>query len=583
MRIHRLSNQTANQIAAGEVIERPASVVKELIENSIDAEATQIQIDILQGGLKQIRVQDDGKGIHYEDLPLALERYTTSKIKNAEDLQHIITLGFRGEALASIAAVSRLQLTSRQRKENFAYYISKLYENVTSPIPVAHPPGSTVEIQDLFYNIPARRKFLKTPTREFQHIKRVIERIALGHFLIGFTLEHNDKEIMNFQAAFTSSDRMNRIKSILGDAFLQSAISIEFIQSELSLRGYIAEPHYTRSQPDFQFIYIDGRFVRDKLIAHAVRQAYHDVLFHGQHPAYILYLTVNPSLVDVNVHPTKQEVRFRDSQWVRNFIIHAVSKTLVQISPGLCEIKIPFPVKKVNVQNTLPIVHIPNLSHSLKEDIISYNKKKIALNHTLYLEPSFEYPLGHALAQLHEIYILAQNKKGLVIVDMHAAHERILYEKMKQEKEKGDIVSQSLVVPLHVTLNPQEIEIYQANQYLFLELGFEIGLLDSDKIIVRRHHSLIKVADIEKLIRDVLSDLIVHTATLRIEEKINATLASLACHAAIRAPHLLTLEEMEALLRDMEKTMHAGLCNHGRPTWKQFEIKELNRLFLRGQ
>ncbi|WP_100622982.1 DNA mismatch repair endonuclease MutL [Candidatus Coxiella mudrowiae] len=582
MRIHRLSDQTANQISAGEVIERPASVVKELIENSIDAEATQIRIDILQGGLKQIRVQDNGKGIHYKDLPLALERYATSKIKNVEDLERVITLGFRGEALASITAVARLQLTSRQCEANFAYFISNLEENLTSPMPAAHPQGTTVEIQDLFYNIPARRKFLRTPTTEFQHIERVIDRIALCHFSIGFTLHHNGKEIMNFRAALTTSDRMSRIKSILGDAFLESALSIEFIQSGLSLRGYIAEPHYTRSQPDLQFIYIDGRFVRDKLIAHAVRQAYHDVLFHGRHPAYILYLTVDPSLVDVNVHPTKQEVRFRDRHWVRDFIIHAVSEALVQIRPGLCETSIQSPVKKVNIQNNLQIAHVPHLPLSLKEDIILYKKKKITSNREL-VGPPFDYPLGHALAQLHEIYILAQNKKGLVIVDIHAAHERILYEKMKQEKEKGEIVTQSLVVPLHVTLNPQEIAIYQANQYLFLELEFEIGLLDSDKIIVRRHPSLIKAADIEKLIRDVLADLIVHAATFRMEEKINATLASLACHAAIHAPYRLTLEKMEALLRDMEKTMHGGLCNHGRPTWKQFEIKELDRLFLRGQ
>lgn len=583
MRIHRLSDQTANQISAGEVIERPASVVKELIENSIDAEATQIRIDIFQGGLKKIRVQDNGRGIHYEDLPLALERYATSKIKNTEDLQRVITLGFRGEALASIAAVARLQLTSRQCEANFAYFISKLEKNITSPMPAAHPPGTTVEIQDLFYHIPARRKFLRTPTTEFQRIERVIERIALCHFSIGFTLYHNEKEIMNFRTALTTPDRMSRIKSILGDVFLQSALSIEFIQSGLSLRGYIAEPHYTRSQPDLQFIYIDGRFVRDKLIAHAVRQAYQDVLFHGRHPAYILYLTVDPSLVDVNVHPTKQEVRFRDVQWVRDFIIHAVSEALVQIRPGLCETSIQSPVKKVNIQNNLQIAHVPHLPLSLKEDIILYEKKKITPNRELYVESPFEYPLGHALAQLHEIYILAQNNKGLVIVDMHAAHERILYEKMKQEKERGGIVTQSLLVPLHVTLNPQEIEIYQANQYLFLELEFEIGLLNSDKIVVRRHPSLIKAADIEKLIRDVLADLIVHAATLRMEEKINAILASLVCHAAIRAPYRLTLGEMEALLRDIEKTMHGGLCNHGRPTWKQFDIKELDRLFLRGQ
>ncbi|ACJ18294.1 DNA mismatch repair endonuclease MutL [Coxiella burnetii] len=574
MYIRRLNDQTANQIAAGEVVERPASVVKELIENSIDAHASCIRVDILQGGAKQIRIQDDGDGIHPEDLVLALERHATSKIAKIDDLQDVTTLGFRGEALASISAVSRLTLTSRQKNAEMGYRISNISHKIMTPVPAAHPQGTTIDVQDLFYNTPARRKFLRSPATEFQHIRRIIERLALSHFTTEFLLHHNEKEIIHFKSATTISGQENRIKSILGDVFMQSALAIEFSQSGLTLKGYIAEAAYTRSQPDLQYIYVNGRFVRDKLIAQALRQAYHDVLFHGRHPAYVLYLEIDPAFVDINVHPTKHEVRFRDPQWVRDFLIHAVKTALAQTKPGIAH-PLPQSTAEYNpITNFAPTPLIEgqgNLS-LIQEQPAPYTQTIV-----------HKHPLGHALAQLQGIYILSQNEKGLVIVDMHAAHERILYEKMKKQLAEVGLVMQSLLVPINLSLNPQEITAWQTNKALFARLGFEIESFGPDKIVVRRHPSLLKPKNLENLIRDVLADLITHNTTSRVGERINAVLATLACHAALRAPHYLTIEEMEALLREMEKTEHGGLCNHGRPTWKQFDIAELDTFFLRGQ
>ncbi len=568
MRIQTLDEQVANQIAAGEVIERPASVVKELIENSLDACATRICVDILNGGHKQIQIRDDGCGIHGDDLQLALRRHATSKIKNAQDLDAIATLGFRGEALASVAAVSRIQLTSRQTHAEHGFTVKSHEGTLSKAIPAPHPVGTTVLVRDLFYNTPARRKFLRTATTEFQHIHRVIERMALAAFPVGFSLTHNEKAIFDLNSATNKFDQTRRVAQLLGAPFIEYAVELEFERSGMKLLGWLAEPTYTRSQPDEQYFYINGRFIRDKLVTHALHQAYHDVLFHGRYPAYALYLTVDPALLDVNVHPTKHEVRFRDSRLVHDFIKGAVAETLRAIKP--LEQKIE-PLKMLSV----PDVVMPHHQASMPLMIAEASETDTGE----YLE----YPLGHAIAQLHDIYILAQNKRGLVIVDMHAAHERMLYEKMKREWMSEQMSTQPLLVPLTLSVSPAEMEAYHTHVDFFSLLGLQVDAVGPDTLVVRSLPTLLSNNSLKSLLHDVLADLITQEGTERVEENILRVLATVACHASVRAHRRLTLPEMDALLRQMENTDHSGHCNHGRPTWKQIPMAELDRFFLRGR
>lgn len=593
MRIQLLDTQLANQISAGEVVERPASVVKELVENSLDAGSTHITIDILQGGQELIRIRDNGAGIYHDDLALALSRHATSKIQAFNDLERVASLGFRGEALASMAAVSRLKLTSCHETAEKAYTLSSDGSALSDLLPAAHPPGTTVEVRDLFFNTPARRKFLRTPKTELQHIEQVVQRLALSRFDVAFTLKHEDRVILNCPIADSLAAQEQRVAEVFGRPFMEAALAVEFMCAGVSLKGWIAEPTYTRSQLDQQFVYINGRFIRDKLLSHALRQAYHDVLFHGRHPAYVLYLELDPARVDVNVHPTKHEVRFRDGRTIHDIVMRSIKEALANVRP--------------EVENTgTPLFSAETQSPSAAEGHLTQQQhfslptqSAIRASHQLHTpmttptfnypsssdetEPKNDFPLGHAIAQLHDIYILAQNQNGMVIVDMHAAHERIVYEKMKQESLQEGIVTQQLLVPVTVQLSKNEMAAWEAHQHLFSEVGLETEGGGPDTIIIRAVPLLLKEAQIESLIRDVLSDLLADENASRLKEHLNTTLGTMACHAAVRAHHRLSITEMNAVLRDMEHTENSGQCNHGRPTWVQFSMQELDKHFLRGR
>jgi len=630
MRIQILDQHLSNQIAAGEVIERPASVVKELVENSIDAGAKKIIVEIEQGGIDLIRVRDDGCGIHQQDLSLAIKRHATSKIHEFSDLERVASLGFRGEALASIAAVSRLKMSSREAGADSGFTASSEGSaSHSEPAPIAHPQGTTVEVRDLFFNTPARRKFLRTPRTEFQHIESILQRLALSRFDIAFTLKNNQKQIFSSQAAEQITEKEKRVDSILGRAFMQEALFIEFDAAGMKMSGWIALPKYTRSQADMQYFYINDRFVRDKLLSHAVRQAYHDVLFHGRHPVYLLYCEVDPAQVDVNVHPTKNEVRFRDGRVMHDFVMRGVHDALAQAHQGSHEHdhreKTHQPVVSTSTEESAfssgQLEHAgsssvaaggksrtgsntyyrpssgeqKNMSFVVQEQMSTYaalhpgpEKKHGAAvseftNQNNLVDDKEEHPLGFAIAQLHDIYILAQNKKGLVLVDMHAACERLVYENMKHQFAEQGIIMQKLLIPVTISVNSQEMQCWEKHGELFEKCGLRIDAVGPDSLAVREIPVLLKNKNTEQLVRDVLSDLITHESSDRIQEQINAILGTMACHGAVRANHHLTIPEMNAVLREMELTERSGQCNHGRPTTVQFTIAELDKFFLRGQ
>lgn len=593
MRIHALPSQLINQIAAGEVVERPASVVKELLENSLDAGASRIEIDVEQGGIKLIRIRDNGCGIFKDDLKLALSRHATSKIDSLQALEQVSTLGFRGEALPSIASVSRLTITSRQQEAEAAWSVSGADDEL-DPAPAAHPVGTTIEVRDLFYNTPARRKFLKAERTEFGHIDSLIKRIALSRFDVGFVLRHNQKEIISLAQATTDTEKATRVSKLLGSAFLENSLYIEMDAAGMRLCGWIGNPTFNRSQADMQYFYVNSRMVRDKVVSHGVRQAYQDVLYHGRHPAYVLFMQLNPALVDVNVHPAKYEVRFRESRQVHDFIFRTLQR-------GLAETVAPQPGDghgyfTAEAQSS---PHQSQLSPRSSFEPMPLNLQ-VAESRGGY-QASFQAqrphpeaatetsahsgmpPLGFALAQLQGVYILAQNSSGLVLVDMHAAHERIVYERFKQSFEDTGITSQPLLVPVTVALSEREADLAEKDKELLGELGLEVDRLDREKLVVRSTPAILQGADPEQLLRDLLSDMLEHGTSERIRQEINAVLAGMACHGSVRANRKLTLDEMNALLRDMEKTERIGQCNHGRPTWVQLSMDELDRLFLRGQ
>ncbi|MGD8907750.1 MAG: DNA mismatch repair endonuclease MutL [Chromatiales bacterium] len=600
MPIRRLPTQLVNQIAAGEVVERPASVVKELVENSLDAGARRIEIDIEQGGSKLIRVRDDGAGIAQGELALALSRHATSKVASLEDLEAIQSMGFRGEALPSIGSVSRLRLVSHAQDSEQAWEVEgDGGERIAEPKPAAHPQGTTVEVRDLFYNTPARRKFMRTEKTEFGHIQGLVQRLALIHFDVGFMLQHNRKPVFSLPPCSDLKGRETRITELLGRAFLDNALYHEEQAGDLALAGWIAKPSFSRSQADMQYFYVNQRMVRDKLVTHAIRQAYQDVLYHGRHPAYLLFLALDSRKVDVNVHPTKHEVRFRDSRSVHDFLFRGVHRALAATRPQSASSE---GFSSSGVDAGPPAAQQPPRQTPRQQEIPWRTAERpAAYRAALQMQrpestavtetppPSEENrpesmpPLGYALAQLHGVYILAQNRQGLVLVDMHAAHERITYERFKQSYRQGAIVRQPLLVPVTLAVSLREADMAESLAGQLARLGIVISRIGRASLAVREIPALLQGTDAEKLLRDLLADLLEHGESRRLQQEIDAVLATMACHGSVRANRKLTLDEMNALLREMEKTERADQCNHGRPTWVRLSMNELDRLFLRGR
>ena len=601
-RINSLSKRLANQIAAGEVVERPASVIKELLENSLDAGATRLQIDVEQGGVKLMRVKDNGCGIHKDDLALALSRHATSKIIELTDLENITSLGFRGEALASISSVSRFHIISNSSEESGSsgWKVEVEGQEVeVSVSPAAHPQGTSAEVRDLFFNVPARKKFLKTEKTEFTRIDEVIKRIALSRFDVQFNLKHNQRTIHQLLPAISEQERQRRVSLVCGPVFVDNSVYIDIERSGLRLWGWVSLPTFSRSQSDLQYFYVNGRTIRDKLVTHAVKQAYRDVLFHGRHPAYMLYLELAPSSVDVNVHPTKHEVRFRDSRLVHDFLFSALHKALAEVTPSVqiasqhagmtgTESKFAHDDPKVyGKQASLRLAEPRTAPYGayattnvrdhdqIQEQIASLAK----LNAGNEEVP----PLGYAIAHLHGIYILAQNKEGLIIIDMHAAHERIIYERMKVACKSERLKMQPLLVPLSIAVSQSEADCAAAQKKELLGLGIELDKLTDEAIVVRQVPSILKDSDVEQMVRDVLSDVLEYGSSDRIQAHQEELLSTMACHGSVRANRHLTIPEMNSLLRDMEATERSGQCNHGRPTWVCQSLSELDKLFLRGQ
>ncbi|MCP3669655.1 MAG: DNA mismatch repair endonuclease MutL [Gammaproteobacteria bacterium] len=603
MRIHALSSQLINQIAAGEVVERPASVVKELLENSLDASANRIEIDIEQGGVKLIRIRDDGNGIHKEDLTLALSPHATSKVSSLQDLEQVCSLGFRGEALPSIASVSRLTLTSRQAGDSSGWSLDGS-EQHSDPAPAAHPNGTSIEVRDLFYNTPARRKFLKTERTEFSHIDALLKRLALSRFDVGFALRHNQREMFSLPPAPTSVERDARVGQLLGSIFLENSFCIQIEAAGMRLSGWVGRPTFNRSQADMQYFYVNNRMVRDKVVSHAVRMAYQDVLFHGRHPAYLLFMELNPRLVDVNVHPAKYEVRFRESRQVHDYIFRSLQRALAEDGIKSPESEqMPADAESVTAQS--PAVAVQSeaapqgyltrpLNLGVADQRGTYDAAFQAQRPPQGQRPAQGQmppqaddsgipPLGFALAQLQGVYILAQNAVGLVLVDMHAAHERVVYERFKQTFEDRGITTQPLLVPVSVAVSEAEADLAEEAGELLGELGMEVDRLDREKLLVRSIPAMLQGTDPEQLLRDLLADMVEHGTSDRIRQEINAVLAGMACHGSVRANRRLTVDEMNGLLREMEHTERIGQCNHGRPTWVQLSMDQLDKLFLRGQ
>lgn len=584
MPIKQLPSHLVNQIAAGEVVERPASVVKELVENSLDAGAQAVQVDIVAGGQKLIRIRDDGKGIPASELQLALSRHATSKISSLDDLEAVASLGFRGEALPSIASVARLNLCSCSADENTAWQVEADGGSISTPKPAAHPQGTTVEVHDLFYNTPARRRFLRTERTEFGHIEKWMRRLALSRPEIAFTLTHNQRTALQLPAAKDTQAEKQRIARICGDAFAEQCVHIEREVEGIALSGWIGLPTFNRSQPDLQFWFVNGRSVTDKTLAHAVRHAYRDVLFHGRYPAYVLNLTMDPKGVDANAHPAKHEVRFRDGRRVHGVVSQSVETALGDTRPGGHDVNpVPLTRDRVFGQESMPLPARPGVS-AVRETLGAYRAMATAPSLTEMPDQATEVPpLGFAVAQLAGVYILAENRDGLVVVDMHAAHERITYEKLKRSFDDRNLVRQPLLVPETVSVAENEANLVEASGDALEAFGLVVDRSGPTTLTVREVPALLRKADVESLLRDVLSDLAESGQSERIASASEELLATMACHHSVRANRLLSIDEMNALLREMESTERADQCNHGRPTWTTITMAELDRLFLRGR
>ena len=604
-RIAELPSQLSNQIAAGEVVERPASVVKELLENAIDARADRVDIDLQQGGIRLIKVRDNGIGIHQQDLLLALQRHATSKIKVAEDLDAINTLGFRGEALPSIDSVARLELSSAIEGETgFMAADGQLQ-------PAAHSRGTTVAVHDLFYRVPARRKFLRTEKTEFSHIDAQLRRVALSRFDVGFNWSHNGRQIQQLRIANSREQQEQRVGRLMGADFLADALYLDVSVAGFRLTGWVAQPTYNRANTDSQYFYINGRYVRDKTLSHAARHAYRDVLFHGRFPAYLLYLQIDPALVDVNVHPSKQEVRFRESRSVHDFVFRSVEKVLAEGSRAGAQLNDPLAPSAsittgLNPQSGPEQSSFSSANLQGKYQRFGNNPSQFAAaesqafyqhlsagvaasDHNTQLSSgtraaidfSEEQSLGRAVAQIHATYVLAETVRGLILVDMHAAHERIVYERLKQQY--GELVTQPLLVPVTVNVTDAEIDLIEHHGGLLTELGIEVTQAGPQQVAVRSLPALLNRDNAAQLLRDLLDELSQHGSADQVNSRIDACLSSMACHGSVRSGRQLTLAEMDGLLRDMERTERSGQCNHGRPTWIELSLQELDKLFMRGR
>jgi DNA mismatch repair protein MutL len=605
--IARLPDLLISQIAAGEVVERPASVLKELLENSLDAGSKAIQVHLEEGGVKLIRITDDGCGIAKDELSLALTRHATSKISSLDDLERVGTLGFRGEALASVASVARLSITSRERGAAHAWKLRG--EPGAEPEPAALMAGTVVEMRDLYFNTPARRKFLKSESTEFAHCADAVRRLALTRPDVAISLTHNGRNL--FQLA--PADAPRRIADILGDDFLGAARTVDAGAGPLSLIGFAIDPTRATDAKDGQYVFVNGRFVRDKIISHALREAYRDVLHGSRQPAVCLFVNIDPALVDVNVHPAKTEVRFRDSRAMHQFVFHAIQRTLAapvqaEAAPMLVERE----SATVNRKNPPNFEYAPPLRHQGSLGVaepaaaaylaFARAAQQIAPSSagpatTFQFQPNFPVdrgndspqpdsagpPLGYALAQLHGIYILAQNARGLILIDMHAAHERILYEKLKTAFDNRQIATQALLIPAVFSADPLDIAAVEEHADALADLGFQIAPLGPNQLGVRAVPALLQSGDPAALAKSLIAELREHGITQLATARRNELLATMACHGAVRARRLLTVPEMNALLRQMEETERAGQCNHGRPTWTELTMDQLDKLFLRGQ
>ena len=601
-----------NQIAAGEVVERPAAALKELLENSLDAAARRIDIDLAQGGIKRIRVADDGCGIAAEELPLAVARHATSKIRVLDDLERVASLGFRGEALASLAAISRLSISSRAESANYASRFEIVGGKASAIEAAALERGTVVNAEDLFFNTPARRKFLKTEATEFGHCEDVAQRLALAVPEVAVSLTHNGRRLWQLHPG----EPKTRVAAILGEEFAAASAEIDERAAAFSIVGWIGLPRYSRAGRDQQYLFVNGRFVRDKLLVHAIREAYSDVLHGGRHPAYALFLNLDPAMVDVNVHPTKAEVRFRDSRAAHQFVFHALNKAL-SVSAANTAPAVANPIDWITGQRgqngqTAPISNTyssqtwqraiqPGFPHlNVREPNAFYemlrgetpaqfsylnNANNPVISDAQHHELSNQAlpPLGFALAQLHGIYILAQNANGLVLVDMHAAHERIVYEKLKTALDLNQLASQPLIAPIAMALGERDMQLVADHRPFFEQLGFDLAAISSTEIAIRAGPAMLPSLDATAMLRELLDDLAEHGASRALTEKRDEILGTMACHGAVRANRQLAIPEMNALLRDMEATERSGQCNHGRPTWYQFALHDLDKLFMRGR
>lgn len=596
MRIKPLPETLINQIAAGEVIERPASVVKELVENALDAGATRIDVELEAGGVKLVRVRDNGSGIDAEDLPLALTRHATSKIATLDDLESVRSMGFRGEALPSIASVSRFRLISRTAQAAHASEQEVDNGQFAAIKPAQHPVGTTAEMRELFFSVPARRKFLRAERTELGHIEDWLRAIALARPEVAISLTHNARPLFREEASAQSPEA--RVDAMLGENFLAHSLRIEHGAAGLRLHGYVGLPTAARAQTDRQFFFVNRRLVRDRVIAHAVRQAYADVLFHGRHAAFVLFLDIDPLLVDVNAHPAKTEVRFREQRLVHDFLFRSLHEALAHTRAGQAA-TIAAPIFGT-ATGTIAANFVPPMQSGLGLRVAEplaaygavYGRNDTSSQHAAFdiatltspLSADDEIPpLGFAIAQLHGVYVLAQNVAGLVVVDMHAAHERITYERLKLQQACGDIASQQLLVPTRIAVTRREADAAEDHHAAFLRLGIELARNSETSVVIKRIPSLLDGADVERLLRDVLAEFVLHDSSRRLEEAGNDLLSTLACHASVRANRRLTLPEMNALLRQMEATERSGQCNHGRPTWVQWTMQDLDRVFQRGR
>jgi DNA mismatch repair protein MutL len=600
MPIHQLPDLLINQIAAGEVVERPSSVVKELIENSLDAGAQSIQVALEQGGKRLVRVIDDGCGIPVDELPLALARHATSKINSLLELEEVATMGFRGEALPSMSSVSRVAITSRTADAGHAWQVKAANGEIEEAVPAPGAHGTQVELRDLFYNVPARRKFMRTDQTEFKHVDELLKRFALARPDVGFQLQHNNRMVRQFPPVRTDEELLARLEAVVGAEFVEHALPVDEQRGSFGLRGWVAEPRYNRPQADRQFFFVNGRVIRDRLVAHAIRQSFRDVMFHGRHPAFVLFLELPYTGVDVNVHPQKHEVRFRDSRAVHNFIFSTLSHSLANAGVGSgamrpgTGIQDPANDTQTAVQSGNWDAQQPAMPINVAEQMQSYARLVSSphgsrggsgrVDENYPGQESGEIPpLGFALAQLHGVYILAQNQHGLVLVDMHAAHERITYERLKTGLAEDGIRCQNLLVPVTVHVSEREADMVEEHSGSLESLGIGCDRSGPQTVVVRKLPTLLQQADMTRLLQDVLSELVSDGKSLKIESEMEEVLSSMACHGSVRANRQLNIAEMNALLRDMERTERSAQCNHGRPTWVQLDMQNLDRLFLRGR